>query len=134
MNKRCQRKGYRLCKEKKYVVSSTSYSWYHLTLKFFYYYQHVKHTKRDTQQYPGNAAVVFKERVLTPATAAEGSFNRGNRDIVQLTLSPGNDNNQFSLLQLHQSFAGVHRWRAFCTSLSHSRKVKQLMCSMLSRI
>lgn len=47
MNKRCQRKGYILYKGKKYVVSSISYSWYYLTLRFFYYNQHVKHTKID---------------------------------------------------------------------------------------
>lgn len=67
MNKRYQRKGYRLYKEKKYVSSSISYSWYHLTLRFFYYNQHVKHTKRDKQQYPGNGAVVCKEIDFNPS-------------------------------------------------------------------
>lgn len=72
MDKRCQRKGYMLYKEKKYVTTSVSYFQYHLTLRFFYSNQHGKHKKIDQQQYPGKGAFVCKGIDFNPSAAAEG--------------------------------------------------------------
>lgn len=123
-----------LYKEKKYVTRSVSLAQDHLTLRFFYYNQPVKHTKIDKQQYPGKGAFVCKGIDFNPSSSSWGiTYWGGNRDMVQLTLSLGSDNNQFFPLQLHLSFTGACRQSAFYTLLSHWRKVKQPTCSALPR-
>lgn len=61
MNKRCQRKGWMLCKEKKHVTSPVSHAQDDLTLRFVYYNQYVKHTKIDEQQYQGKEYLLARE-------------------------------------------------------------------------
>lgn len=84
-----------LHKERNRVTGSFSYTHYHSTLRFFYYNQHVEHTKTDKQQDSGKGAFVYKGRDLTPTAVAQGSLHRGQQRHHPVNTSPGNDNTHF---------------------------------------